>query len=661
MIQCNPQKESHKNSHEYDIIVYGGTSAGVIAAVSAKRLGKSVVIVEPTNHLGGLSSGGLGMTDFGNRKVVTHLSKDFYKRVGSYYDNYINFRFEPKVAEKVFNDYIEEADIPVIYQHRVIEVNKKGSEIQQITVQSIDKSLRKVLNGKYFIDCSYEGDLMARSGVSYTLGREPNEQYQEQNNGVYLSIHHQFPDNIDPYKVKGDTTSGLLWGIMQDKLETKGTGDKKIQAYCFRLCLTKDSNNRIPFYKPSNYDSTKYELLLRVIHNGKSWDSIYDAVIVSDMPNGKTDVNNMGPFSTDYIGGNYNYPDGTYEERDQIWKDHEEYTQGLLYFLSHDPRVPEKLRQNMQSWGYAKDEFTDNHGFPHQLYVREARRMIGEYVMTEHDCIGDSVVNDPIAYGAYSMDSHNCQRIIVNGMVKNEGNVNEKLQPYPISYRAITPKRSECTNLLVPVDLSASHIAYGSIRMEPVFMLLGQAAGIAASLAIDEYMSVQEVPYQKIADLFEKNPYLDNSRSEIILDTPEPSKMVGDWKLENHNWSNSAYGSNFYISEDLKNNERSIEIKFKVTETGNFDIYYFCPRLFTINYNDSKITGKDIVPHKVPIHLETGSISKEFHINFKGRTAHWQHLGEFQLTKDNEIELSLNGNQINGPIAFDALMLVPKK
>jgi hypothetical protein len=353
-----------------------------------------------------------------------------------------------------------------------------------------------------FIDCSYEGDLMAKAGVSYTIGRESNAQYSETYNGVQLLDKHQFRDGVDPYVIPGKPESGLIWGVSPETLAENGTGDRKVQAYNFRLCLTKNPDNRIEITRPADYDSTKFELLLRQIKSYTPDSLNWQLLHIAPMPNQKTDINNCGGFSSDMIGMNYDYPDGDYATRDKIIQEHLSYTKGWLYFLGHDARMPEHLRIEMLQWGYPKDEYTDTDHFTPQLYIREARRMVSDYVMTQHNCQGREVAEDVAGMAAYTMDSHNIQRIVVNGMVKNEGDVQVGgFGPYPVSYRSIVPKKSECTNLIVPVCLSASHIAYGSIRMEPVFMVLGQSAATAACMAIDDDSSVQEIDVKKLRSI----------------------------------------------------------------------------------------------------------------------------------------------------------------
>lgn len=508
-----------------DIIIYGGTSSAVIAAVQAKKMGKSVIIVCPDKHLGGLTSSGLGYTDTGDKEVIGGLARDFYHRVFLRYqkddawkwqrkeeygnkgqgtsaidgDKRTMWIFEPHVAEAIFEDYIKEFDIPVFrdeWLDRDKGVIKEGSRIQQIATLS-----GKKYTGKMFIDATYEGDLMAEAGVSYHVGRESTAQYAEQWNGVQTNVFHHghhFKSEISPYRIPGDSLSGLLPRISPGPPGEKGDADKKIQAYCFRMCLSNHPDNRVAFTRPEGYDSTQYELLVRVFDSG--WNELFDKF--DPVPNRKTDTNNHGPFSTDNIGMNYDYPEASYERRLEIIKEHEIYQKGLMYFMSVDKRIPPALQRELNKWGYAKDEFTDNGNFPHQLYIREARRMVSDYVMTEHETLGKRVVPKPVGMGSYTLDAHNAQRYVTpEGFVQNEGDIGvHAATPYSISYNALVPKERECTNLIVPVCNSSSHIAYGSIRMEPVFMILGESAATAAGLAIDHISSVQRVNYDTLSN-----------------------------------------------------------------------------------------------------------------------------------------------------------------
>jgi len=515
---CNPKAEI---GEEADIIVYGGTAAAITAAVQAKKSGKSVIVVSPDKHLGGLSSGGLGFTDTGNKGVIGGLARDFYHRVYMKYQDSTAWRwqkhseygnkgqgtpaidggartmwiFEPHIAEEVFEDYVKAFDLDV--RRDTWLDREQGVEMENGRIVSIKTLDGQVFRGKMFIDATYEGDLMAAAGVSYIVGREANSQYGEKWNGVQTGVLHHghyFKSDISPYKIPGDSTSGLLYGVSAEDPGQYGEADKRVQAYCFRMCLSNHPDNRVPFAKPANYNPDYYELLARVFASG--WRETFQKF--DPIPNRKTDTNNHGPFSTDFIGMNYAYPDASYEERQAIIKAHEDYQKGLMYFLTNDPRVPEEVRNEMAQWGLAKDEFTDNGHWPHQIYVREARRMIGDYVMTEHDVFGEREINNPVGMGSYALDSHNVQRYIKpDGFVQNEGDigVSPKKGPYQIAYGALVPKKEECTNLLVPVCMSSSHTAFGSIRMEPVFMILGQSAALAATLAIDQDVHVQDVPY----------------------------------------------------------------------------------------------------------------------------------------------------------------------
>ena len=512
-------------SRTYDVCVYGSTSAGVVAAYSAAQCGKSVVLIEPTEHVGGMTTGGLGFTDIGNKQVIKGVAKEFYRKVGRHYGRLEQWIFEPSVADSIMRSYLQHENITVLTGRRIVSVDKAGTRITSIVVEtSAEPHSTMTVGADYFIDCSYEGDLMARAGVSYVVGRESNDTYGETYNGVELMTGHQFPDGIDPYRVEGDPSSGLLWGISDAEVAPDGTGDEMVQAYNYRICLTSDLDNMIPITRPEGYDSTRYELLLRLIEAQPDKRMLNDYFIWSRMPNDKTDINNRGGFSTDMIGMNHSYPEASYDERDSIIAAHTLYTKGLLWFLGNDQRVPDIMRKRMRMWGYPKDEYTAFGHWTPQLYIREARRMVGEYVATQDDCEGRAAVNDGVAMAAYQMDSHNCQRIVIteNGrdMVKNEGNVEiGGGLPYPISYRSITPKRSECTNLLVPVCLSASHIAYGSIRMEPVFMVLGQVAAVAVAEAMaNGDCDVQQVDSRRICAAIDADPYLDGSQPDILVD-----------------------------------------------------------------------------------------------------------------------------------------------
>jgi hypothetical protein len=496
-------------SLKYDVVIYGGTASGVIAAYTARQMGKTVLLIEPGIRIGGLTTGGLGYTDIGNKFAIKGLSHDFYRRVGQHYGVAEQWVFEPHVAEDILKDYLQRARVPVLFTYQVVAARKANGKIISIVVEDAahpQSKTNKTIAAKEFIDCSYEGDLMAKAGVTCTIGREDDKQYNETYNGSQLRDKHQFPDGVDPYKIPGKPESGLLWGISNNTLLPEGAGNKMVQSYNIRVCLTKDSANRIPITQPDNYHPERYELLLRLLEKRPA-QHLGQLMTVSEMPNHKTDINNNGAFSTDMIGMSWDYPKAGYKRRTVIFKAHEDYTKGFFYFIGHDSRVPENLRKEMLQYGYPKDEYVNSSHFTTQMYVREARRMVGAYVMTQANCQGKDTVDDGIALAAYTMDSHNAERLVVNGMVKNEGDVQiGGFGPYPIAYRSITPKAGECSNLLVPVCLSASHIAYGSIRMEPVFMMLGQSAAVAACMAIDGHLTVQQIDVKSLQLRLNEDP-----------------------------------------------------------------------------------------------------------------------------------------------------------
>lgn len=523
---------SAQKSGSYDVVIYGGTSAGIASAIQASRMGKSVVMIEPTHRLGGLTTGGLGQTDIGNKQVIGGIAREFYQGIRKYYNDPLNWKrqsqedymakvkrsvkgedamwtFEPSAAVAVYKEMLSKEKVRIVYGERLDRAN--GVTIKDGRILSIRMENGSGYTGKMFIDATYEGDLMAMAGISYRTGRESNKEYEETLNGVQANkvgrtlkwtvskngCNHNFVNRVDPYVVKGDPNSGLLPYITNGPPGVDGEGDNRIQAYCFRMTLTDHPDNRIPFKKPDTYDELNYELLFRNFEAGEKaipW-------INSPMPNRKTDTNNGKGFSTDFIGQNYDYPEASYEEREKIVQAHLAYQQGLMWTLAYHPRTPQKIRDEVSKWGTCKDEYEAGlDGWQEQLYIREARRMVSDYVMTQKDCERLKLVEDPVGMAAYSMDSHHVQRYVdVNGFVQNEGNVEAHgIVPYPISYRSIVPKKEECSNLLVPVCVSSTHIAFGSIRMEPVFMVLGQSAATAACQAIDNKQVVQAIDYSKL-------------------------------------------------------------------------------------------------------------------------------------------------------------------
>lgn len=659
----------------HDVVIYGGTSAGVAAAVQAARMGKSVVLIEPGKHLGGLTSGGLGATDIGNKQVIGGIAREFYGRV---YDHYANddawiqerredyksrrqapgektmWTFEPHVAEAIYEEMLEETDVEVVFGERLDlsdAVEREGNRIVAIVMES-----GRRFPGKRFIDATYEGDLMATAGVSYHVGRESNDTYGETINGVQLgSQKHQFHFEVDPYVVPGDPASGLLPGIHPGGPGEHGAGDHRVQAYCYRMCLTDVPENRIAFPKPEGYDPMRYELALRTILAGQ-WDGLGNPLM---MPNRKTDTNNNGAFSTDNIGMNYDYPEGDYETREGILQEHTTYQQGWLWFLANDPRVPEKIRNYVTRWGLAKDEFVDTDGWPHQLYVREARRMIGEVVMTEHHCWGDEIVDDPVGMAAYGMDSHNTQRYAVNGRVLNEGDVQvHGFAPYPIAYRSIVPKKSECENLLVPVCLSASHIAYGSIRMEPVFMVLGQSAATAASQSIDGNCSVQDIDFRRLEQR------LLEDKQVLAWTGPRPPRgkrpeelagiVVDDAQAElSGGWSTSRsvggfVGRSYAHDGHERIGQKQARFVVEIPESGRYEVRMS----YTPNPNRASAVRVRVIAadgeHRAKVDQRVKPPIDEMFVS----------LGSYEFRKNAPAEIIISNDDADGYVVVDAVQLI---
>jgi hypothetical protein len=482
----------------FDVVIYGGTAGGVMAAYSAAREGLHVALLEPTRHLGGMVSGGLSWTDTGKKEVIGGYALDFYRRVGRYYEmsrygQEIAWVHEPHVAEEIFRRMLAEAHVTVRTSRRLREkdgVKKEGAAVREIVMEDGSSFTAAV-----FIDSSYEGDVMSQAGVSYTFGRESSSQYGESLAGVRGETpKHQFTVNLRAR----DESGNLLPEIFPQPPGAPGAADKKVQAYNFRLCFSDDPQNQVPFARPEGYDAHRYELLARLLKartDAEGAPPRLDTLMKPDrIPNHKADVNNNGAFSTDYLGGSWDYPDASHRRREEISREHKNYIAGFLYFLATDPRVPAATQKELNSWGLCKDEFADNGNWPYQLYIREARRMVGDFVMTQKDLQTELTKPDPIGMGSYNSDSHNVERIVTpEGFVRNEGDMQVPVQPYQIPYRIMLPKRAEATNLLVPVAFSASHVAYSSVRMEPQYMILGHAAGAAAKLAIETARAVQDI------------------------------------------------------------------------------------------------------------------------------------------------------------------------
>jgi len=659
-----------------DIIVYGGTSAGIVAGIQALAMGKSVVVVEPTGRVGGLTTGGLGQTDIGNKQVIGGLSREFYERIARHYHEPTSWKwekreeykdsgqartetgeetmwtFEPSAALKIYQDWIAETGLDVVYRDRLDRA--AGVKVADGRIVSITMESGRVFAGKMFLDATYEGDLMASAGVSYAVGREANAMYGETLNGVQTAQakKHQFVTGVDPYIVAGDSASGLLPFIDPAGPGEEGAGDKRVQAYCFRMCLTDHPENRIPFAKPEGYDEQWYELLLRNYEAGETGLPL----INSSMPNRKTDTNNRLGFSTDFVGQNYDYPDASYAERDAIVARHLLYQQGLMWTLANHPRMPESVREAISKWGMSKDEFAEGGGWQEQLYIREARRMVSDLVMTQNHCQHNEPVEMSVGMGAYTMDSHNVQRHVdESGHVRNEGDVQVGgFPPYPIGYQAIVPKREECGNLLVPICLSASHMAFGSIRMEPVFMVLGQSAATAASLAIDAGVTVQEVSY----DLLQKRLEDDGQ----ILDYTAPPRPAANFtaldslkgvvvdetaaKLMGH-WGASALPQGIHQGcqhdGDARDGKVSATFSAKLPAPGNYDVQVAWVA------NGNRATN-------VPVRIEHAGGETVATLNQRERPGidgHFGSVGTFSFETSGSVTISNAGT--DGHVVIDAV------
>lgn len=481
-----------------DLVVYGGTASGVVTAYAAAKEGLHVVLLEPGAHLGGMVTGGLSASDVAYFPIIGGYARDFYREAAAHYgvhrlDKHEDWLSEPKVGEAIFNEWLKKTGVEVHFHERLVE--HKGVAKSGLTVRSITTEDGNVWKAKIFADCTYEGDLMAQAGVKYTVGREGTEVYNEDLAGVRVDTpKHQFLWKISPYNDKGK----LMPEVDPGPMGANGQGDKKVQTYNFRLILTNDPANKMPWTKPKGYDSSKFELLAKYLSEWKEHTNreprMGDVMNPVAIPNKEADFNNNGAFSTDYIGHSWTYPDASYAERKKIWDDHLLYTQSFVWFLASDPRVPKSLRDEVNTWGRAKDEFLDTDGWPNQLYIREGRRMLGMYVMKQSDLQVNRTKPDSIAMGSYNSDSHNIQRVAMpDGSVRNEGDVQVSVKPYEIAFGTILPMKSQTDNLLVPVCLSASHVAYSSVRMEPQYMMMGQAAGVTAALAIKGKTAVQDV------------------------------------------------------------------------------------------------------------------------------------------------------------------------
>jgi hypothetical protein len=688
----------------YDLVIYGGSSAAVAAAVQVKKMGGSVVIIEPTNRIGGLTTGGLGQTDIGNKQVIGGISRNFYQDVKKHYSDpkswtampqpQVTFSgdgqsvtqahedtqwgFEPSAALAIYQRWLKENDIEVVYGERLDRTGegkavdrgdgfwvakpgtvgkgavKEGGKITAIVMES-----GKKFEGKTFMDATYEGDLMAVAGVGFTVGREGKAVYGESLNGVQTkkSTHHQIVKGVDPYVKPGDPSSGLLFGIDPKGPGEEHASDHRIQAYCFRMCLTNHDPNRIPFKKPEGYNEGWYELLFRNYeagYAGTPW-------INSTMPNKKTDTNNRDGVASDFIGQNYEWPQGSYDDRKKIREAHLVYHQGLMWSLANHPRVPEKVREQVSKWGMTKDEFTEGEGWQEQLYVREGRRMISDVVMTQAYCQQFDRAEDSVGMGAYNMDSHNTQRYVTkDGEARNEGNIEVGVKPYPISYKSIVPKEAECSNLLVPIAMSSTHIAFGSIRMEPVFMILGQSGATAAMMAIKDGVTLQKVDYAKLRDRLladkqvlehessgprPKDGRISSVKGIVMDDSDGDAKLEGAWK---DSVISGGIDGGYKQEEGGKNGSAVATYTLKVTDAGKYS--------FQISGVPNANRSKNAL-----VKLKTGATEKEFRVDQQPAPTiddFWTEVSEVTLEKGADVTVIISNEGAKGIVIADAVRLL---
>lgn len=650
-------------SGKADVIVYGATAGGISAAISASRSGAKVILIEPGKHLGGMLTGGLSHTDYGDRSIIGGLALEFYAKVAKYYktDLYFWRGPEPTIGEKLFQDWLKEEHVDVIFGERLKSATKINGQIRNLEMLS-----GKQFTAHVFVDATYEGDLLAKAGVSYTIGRESIKKYDEKWAGrqPFYSDGHNFnhPYSVNPFKNWKD--GELLPLINKRKQVGFGEADSAVQSYCFRLIMTNNPLNRVPILRPLDYDSTRYELLRRYIKERKP-NTLTESGIFSpyiNLPNQKAEINSLGPISTNlYDGSNWAYPDANYDTRDKIWKDHISYTLGLLYFAAHDSSLSEKIRNEAKEWGLCKDEFADNNYFPHQLYVRVARRMIGEYVLTSHDLDENIYKYDGIGMGSYNIDIRHNQRTFqwVSRFPElipetiNEGYLSIPVKPYEIPYRSLVPKFEECSNLLVPVCISTSNLGYASFRMEPQYMIAGQAAGIAAAMASKLGIAVQQIPINQLrAQLVSQGQIIsikDNPNgyfqkgNTIIADDDIPRfiEKSGKWKLSEDPLVNRHEITFMYTDQDSKSYPATMSYRPILSKTGKYNVYGWWPKTTQAANN-------------VPIKVFSTDGVFQLKINQQNQGNKWVLLGNYHFSAGQNNLVEISNVNTNGLVIADA-------
>ncbi|HEY3900704.1 MAG TPA: FAD-dependent oxidoreductase [Chthoniobacter sp.] len=659
-------------AEQCDVLVYGGTPGGLSAAIAAAREGASVTVIEPTKWIGGMVTGGLASTDVGNEKVIGGIAREFFMRAAESKPGTPMWFAEPQTNMATFQAMLKEAKVKVLTNLRLKAISRDGDRIESLFADDGHRYEAKV-----FIDATYEGDLMARAGVSYVVGRESRETYNEPLAGFQpaplrpRTVEQMAMDSPSiggpknalgyvhgtPARISALDIAGLpVPGVSNQWLDV-GTGDSRTQAYNFRPILTRKPENRVPFPKPAHYNPGRYELLSRVIaaFPGIRFSKL---VYLAPIANDKFDANAIGlVVGTDHVGANYQYPDGDENVRTEIWQDHINYVQGFFWYLANDPAVPEDLRRQASEWGLAKDEFTDNHNWPYALYVREARRMIGAYVMRQADCTQRITKPDSIGMGSFIMDSHAVERLVNHdGSVIDEGNFDVPVRPYQIPYRSLISEKSQCGNLLVPVCMSASHVAYGSIRMEPQYMILGQACGIAAVQALRGRKAVQDVDVPALqARLRELKQVLElplppgtvesKDLAGIVVDDSE-ARFTGEWQASS---SSGGIDGMYHHDENEGKGAKSARFEARVPKDGKYEVR------FAYTTAPNRATN-------VPLKITHADGEKQVIIDEK-KAPEIDHtfvsLGVYRFTADQPAVVTVTTENTDGYVVVDAIQLLP--
>lgn len=656
-----------------DVVIYGGTPAGLAAGIVAAREGASVVVIEPTQWIGGMVTGGLSRSDVGKEQTIGGFPREFFTRAAASKEGTHMWYAEPKVNMAAFQAMLKEAGVKVVTAQGLKSITKEGARITSLTTAD-----GTTYTGKMFIDAGYEGDLMAAAKVSYIVGRESRAQHGEPLAGYHPmpirprtvevmesdcpSIGGTGPSYIHgtPASISGVDADGKpIFGVYPaDKKLQPGDADHRTQAYNFRICVTQRPDIFVPFPKPANYDPSRYELLLRLIKAfpGVRFGRLFH---IGSTSHGKYDLNAQGLFSTDYPGANFDYPDGDAATRARIWQDHIDFTQGMFWFLGHDERVPQSLREQALSWGLCKDEFADNNHWPYALYVREGRRMIGEYIMVQKDLQTDIFKEDGVGMGSFLIDCHIVQRILAeDGTVRDEGSFQDTpALPYQIPYRSLTPKRAECENLLVPVCLSASHIAYCSLRMEPVYMALGHASGLAAVQAMRASQSVQGIDVKALRQkLLEQKAVLElEELARMVRSAKLPGIVMDDAQAEKEgHWTGSAYGTPVDgASVHDANSEKgrlSITYKLPVPRSGTYEV--------RVSYASAPNRASN-----VPVTIEHAGGKDTVTVNQKKQPAIdglFVSLGEYRFEAGKPAVIIVRNDGTDGIAGADAVQLLAK-